>query len=148
MHYEDYVFFKREGEGLQQEPHERYVALMHRTQPMPEYAKQHVHVAIFYVEMNNSRPAEVVNANYSLLEFDEAGFADPHTAKHSIEDNRAFFAAVRNSNFDNIDCDPEIQKLRAKLGDEFSWVPTDQELSFMVQRIFSSATNSEGQGRQ
>lgn len=145
MHYKDYVFFKREGEDPQQVPHERYVALMHRTQPMQQYAKQHVHVAIFYVEMKDSRPAEVVNANYSLLEFDESGFADPHAAKHSIEDNRAFFAAVRNSNFNNIDCDPEIQKLRAKLGEEFSWAPTDQELSFMVQSIFSSGANNEGQ---
>lgn len=147
MHYKDYVFFKREGEDPQQVPHEQYVALMHRTKPMHEYAKQHVHVAIFYVAMKDSRPAEVVNANYSLLEFDEAGFADAHTAKHSIEDNRTFFAAVRNSNFDNIDCDPEIQKLRAKLGEEFSWVPTDQELSFMVQSIFSSGANPEEQGR-
>lgn len=147
MPYKDYVFFKREGENLQQVPNERYVALMHRTHPMHEYAKQHVHVAIFYVEMKDSCPVEVVNANYSLLEFDEAGFADPHTAEHSIEDNRAFFAAVRNSNFNNIDCDPEIQKLRAKLGEEFSWVPTDQELSFMVQSIFSSGANPEEQGR-
>lgn len=143
MHYEDYVFFRLDGGDLVTVPHERYVALMHKIQPITEYAKQHVRVAIFYVEMEKSCPVAVVNANYSLLEFNEAGFADPQTAKYSIEDNRAFFEAVRNSKVDNIDCDPQVQGLRAELGEEFSWLPTDRELSLMVQSIFSAGANPE-----
>lgn len=148
MRYEDYIFFKLEEGELVPVPHKQYVALMHRVQPMPEYAKQHVRVAIFYVEMENSLPAEVVNANYSLLQFDEIGFADPHTPKHSIQDNRAFFKAVRQSKFDNIDCDPEVQRLRSKLGEEFSWIPTDRELSRMLRSIFSSSDISVTKSEQ
>ena len=98
--------------------------------------------------MAGTQPVEVVNATYALLEFKHDGFADPSPHKSSRETNREFFEAVRHSHYDNIDCDPEIRQLREELGDEFSWVPTESELSWMLRYIFSSseadrAANSE-----
>lgn len=143
MHYEDRIFFRLNDKTLVAIPHEDYVKLVHRQSPMPEYAGQKIRLAIFYVEMKGSRAKAIINANYGLLGFDETGFADPTSHKHTLHDNREFFEAVKKSNYDNIDCDPEIQQLRNELGDEFSWVPTDKELGQMVNAILSSSEYEE-----
>lgn len=113
---------------------------MHRKEAMPQFSRQSVKVAVFYVEMEKSHPVAVINGTYNLFKFDEAGFADLNAPKHSFQDNRAFYEAVRQSRFEDIDCDPAIQKLRTQLGEEFSWVPTDEELQFMLQHIFTVTT--------
>ena len=138
MEYADYIFFRLEDGDIIPIPREEYVALMHRKEPMPQFSKQLVKIAIFYVEMEKATPVAVINGTYNLFEFDEPGFADLHAPKHTLQDNRAFYEAVRQSRFDDIDCDPAVQTLRTQLGDEFSWVPTSEELQFMLQHIFTA----------
>jgi hypothetical protein len=141
LHYEDYIFFRLNDKSLVPISHEDFVELVHGRKPMPEHADQHIRLAIFYVEMLDCRPKEIVNATYGLLKFDTSGFVDPAPQKHSLEDNREFFKTIAESGYDNIDCDPEIQQLREELEDEFSWVPTDSELGIMVDSILSSSVD-------
>lgn len=142
--YRDYVFFQLNNRKILPVLHESYVALMHRIQPMHEYANRCVRVAIFYVEVADFQPVAVVNATYNLIEFDASGYAHPPPSKHSIQDNRAFFETVRRSLFDDIDNDPEVQKLRKNWGEDFSWLPSSMELNFMLRSIFSFAGQDSG----
>ena len=128
MHYENRVFFRLNDRSLMPIKYEDYVSLMHRRQPMPEYAGQQIRLAIFYLEMTETVPATVINAAYELLELDEDGFPAKLPRKYSRRNNREFFATLADSDYDNIDCDPEIRQLREKLGGDFSWVPTMDEL--------------------
>lgn len=143
MEYQDFVFFKLANGNFQKIPHQDYVALMHRDKTMAEYAGQTLRIALLYVAVQQDQPCRVENGTYSLLRFDETGYADAHFTGNSLEDNHAFYLAVEKSQFDNIDCDPNIQKLRTQLGQEFSWYPTEEELQAMSAMIMSEPPSSD-----
>jgi hypothetical protein len=104
-----------------------YVALVRGEVSMPEYAGQRMRVADLYVALHEGSASEIDNETYSYLYFDERGHADPHHGSFSLEENRAFYDVALQSQYSNIDCDPKVQKIREQIGDEFSWLPTEEE---------------------
>lgn len=138
IEYQDFVFLKPQTGELKKIPHSDYVALTHREKVLPEYGGQTLRIAVLYATVEKNKPCHIKNATYSLIRFDENGFADSHFDANSIEDNCAFYRAVADSDFDDIDCDPEIKKIRTKLGQEFSWHPTQKELEEMISMIMGN----------
>ena len=86
---------------------------------LPEYVGRRIRVADFYVFLQDGAPAEIENETYSFLYFDDVGHADPCGAKCSLDENHAFYQAALNSRRSNIGCDPQVQKMRENIGDEF-----------------------------
>lgn len=77
--------------------------------------------------LEDNAPVRIVNETYSFLYFDKKGYADPHHGRFSLDDNRQFYDAAVNSAYTNIDYDPHVREVRLIIGDEFSWIPTDNE---------------------
>jgi hypothetical protein len=140
--HKDYVFLCPSPNEVVPVPHDVYVALMRKQQSLTQHAGQQVRLAILYVAMHDGRPVEAVNAHYSLLDFDEAGYASPHGGSFSPEQNQAFWQAVEQSRYDDVDYDPQVQKLRREMHDEFSWVPSQKEQSLMLDIIFRQDDNA------
>lgn len=134
--YKDYVFLCPSSNEVEPIPHEHYLMLMHKQKALPQYAGQHIRVAIFYVTMDGEKPIKAVNATYGLLDFDNEGYASPHAGHFSPEQNRAFYEAVQKSAYEDVDYDPEVQRLRRAMQDEFSWAPSDKEQRIMLNMIF------------
>lgn len=136
MKYQDYIFFKLNDESILNITHANYVDLVKGYTTMPEFAGLKLQIADLYVSIKNDKPDRIVNCTYSFLNFDQFGHADPHFEGNSIEDNKAFYDAVFNSEYSNINNDPAIQKVRSHIGDEFSWIPTEVEIKKMYAQIF------------
>lgn len=139
MKYQDYIFFKLNDESIVNITHADYIDLVQGNMTMPAYAGQKLQIADLYVSIKNDKPDRIVNGNYSFLNFDQRGHADPHFEGISLEDNKAFYDAVFNSKYSDIDYDPAIQKVRSQIGDEFSWIPTEVEMKKMHDQIFQSS---------
>ena len=134
--HQDFVFF-RTSDGLTRLfPHQSFIALVQKRTKLPEYAGQKLRVAILYVALKDNAPVRVVNEAYSFLFFDKKGYADPHHGRFPIEDNNRFYDAAVNSAYSNIDYDPHVIEVRQTIGDEFSWLPTDDERIKMHDLIF------------
>lgn len=133
----DYVFLCPAPNEILPLPHAGYLALMRKEKMLPQYAGQQIRLAIFYVAMENGQPVKAANATYSLLDFDEQGYASPHGGSFSQEQNRAFWQAVEQSAYDDVDYDPQVQKLRRAMHDEFAWTPSEKEQRMMLGHIFS-----------
>jgi hypothetical protein len=136
MKYQDYIFFKLNDGSILNITHANYVDLVQGFTTMPEFAGLKLQIADLYVSIKNDKPDRIVNCTYSFLNFDQYGHADPHFEGNSIEDNKAFYDAVFNSEYSNINNDPAIQKVRIHIGDEFSWIPTEAEIKKMYAQIF------------
>lgn len=134
--YKDYVFLCPSSNEIELIPHGRYLMLMRKQKVLLQYAGQQIRVAIFYVAMQNEKPVKAVNATYGLLDFDDEGYASPHAGDFSLEQNRAFYEAVEKSAYDDVDYDPEVQKLRRTMQDEFSWAPSEKERRLMLNMVF------------
>jgi len=137
--HQDYVFLLPAPNEIVALPHARYVELVQGRLALPQYAGQQIRLGIVYVRMRNGQPAQAVNTTFSLLDFDATGHARPHPGKFSLEQNHAFYEAVRNSPYEDVDYDPEVQALRRTLRDEFAWTPSDKEQRLMLDHIFASA---------
>jgi hypothetical protein len=125
--HQSYIFLLPDGQEIRCIPRSLYVALVRRETGMPEYAGERVRVADLYAAIQGEKPVEIVNGTYSFLCFDKAGNADPHRGDFSLDENKAFYDAAVNSRRADIDCDPEVQKVRQRVGDTFSWLPTSKE---------------------
>lgn len=125
--HQSYIFFLTDNGEIQAIPQSTYVAAMRREITLHEYAGRRIRVADLYVLLQDDVPAEIENETYSFLYFDEAGNADPHGGRFSLDENHTFYQAALNSRFSDIDCDPQVQKVRENIGDDFSWLPTDDE---------------------
>lgn len=134
--HKDYVFLCPAPDEVVPLPHSDYVALMHKAQALPQYAGRQIRLAILYVAMQDGQPQKAVNATHALLDFDDQGYASPHGGNFSQEQNRAFWQAVAQSTYDDVDEDPEVQKLRQEMRDEFSWMPSEREQRLMLDNIF------------
>lgn len=141
MEYQDYIFFKLNDESILNITHANYIDLVQGHMTMPAFAGQKLQVADLYVSIKNDKPDRIVNGTYSFLNFDQFGHADPHFQGNSLEDNKAFYDAVFNSEYSDINDDPVIQKVRRQIGDEFSWMPTEDEMKKMHAQIFRSSKN-------
>lgn len=139
MEYQDYIFFKLNDESILNITHANYIDLVQGHTTMPVFAGQKLQVADLYVSTKNDKPDRIVNGTYSFLNFDQYGNADPHFEGNSLEDNKAFYDAVFNSKYSDIDYDPAIQKVRSQIGEEFSWIPTEVEIKKMHDQIFKSS---------
>jgi hypothetical protein len=139
MKYQDYIFFKLDDESILNITHANYVDLVQGYTTMPEFAGLKLQMADLYVSIKNDKPERIVNGTYSFLNFDQYGHADPHFKGNSLEDNKAFYDAVFNSKYSEIDYDPAIQKVRIQIGDAFSWIPTEVEMKKMNDQIFHSS---------
>lgn len=115
-----------------------YLALIRREQSRPEYAGRQIRLAILYVAMEGNQPRKAVNATHALLDFDGQGYASPHGGNFSQDQNHAFWQAVAQSSYDDVDDDPQVQKLRQEMHDEFSWMPSEKEQRLMLDSIFHS----------
>ena len=134
--HQDFVFF-RTSDGLTRLlPHKSFIALVQKRIKLPEYAGQKLRLAILYVAFEDNFPVRVVNESYSFLYFDKKGYADPHHGRFLIEDNNRFYDAALNSAYSNIDYDPHVREVRKSIGDEFSWLPTEDERIKMHDLIF------------
>lgn len=134
--YKDYVFLCPSSNDVEPIDHALYLALMQKREALPQYAGQQIRLALVYVAMQGEKPFKAVNATYGLLDFDDAGYASPHAGDFSLPQNRAFYEAVQKSAYDDVDYDPEVQRLRRVLRDEFSWLPSDKEQRMMMEYIF------------
>jgi hypothetical protein len=141
--YSSYIFFMSDYGKIKPVPREEYVALVRGEVAMPEYAEKRIRVADFYVAVKGASPKEIENETYSFLTFDKAGYANAHHGGFSMEENRDFYRAALNSPYADIDCDSEIQKVRERIGDEFSWLPTDEEKKKMHAVIFDGGLSPE-----
>ena len=139
MEYQDYIFFKLNDESILNITHANYIDLVQGHTTMPAFAGQKLQIAILYVSIKNGKPDRIVNGTYSFLIFDLHGHADPHFDGNSLEDNKAFYDAVVNSEYSDITDDPAIQKVRSQIGDAFSWMPTEVEMKKMHAQIFQSS---------
>ena len=133
--HQDFVFRTRDG-LTRLFPHQSFIALVQKRTKLPEYAGQKLRVAILYVALEDNAPVRVVNETYSFLYFDKQGYADPHHGRFSAQDNNRFYDAAVNSAYSNIDYDPHVIEVRQTIGDEFSWLPTDDERIKMHDLIF------------
>lgn len=138
-----YIFFLPESGEILFISQPAYVALVRGEITMHEYAGRRMRVADLYVVLQENTPVEVENETYSFLYFDDAGRAHAHHGSFSLEQNRAFYRAALGSQYSDIDCDPEIRKVREGMGDEFSWLPTDREREEMHFMIFDADLNPE-----
>ena len=134
--HQDFVFLRLSDGLIRLLPHKSYTALVQKRTKLPEYAGQKLRVAILYVALKDNAPVRVVNEAYSFLFFDKKGYADPHHGRFPIEDNNRFYDAALNSAYSNIDYDPHVREVRQTIGDEFSWLPTDDERIKMHDLIF------------
>lgn len=141
--YKDYVFLCPISNEVLPLSHEDYLALMHRQKLLPHYAGQQIRIAIIYVAMENTQPVKAVNATYGLLDFDDQGLASPHGGSFTRQQNQAFWQAVEQSSYDDVDYDPQVQKLRRAMHDEFSWVPSEKEQRMMMNRIFGKSDSHQ-----
>ena len=141
IEHQDYIFFKLNDESILNIDHADYIDLVQRRATMLALAGQKLHLAILYVSIKNDKPDRIVNGTYSFLIFDLHGHADPHFDGSSLEDNKAFYDAVVNSEYSDITDDPAIQKVRSQIGDAFSWIPTEVEMKEMYAQIFQSSKN-------
>jgi hypothetical protein len=137
--HKDYVFLCPISNEILPLPHADYLALIRKEKALPQYAGQQIRLAILYVSMENGQPVKAINATYGLLDFDAHGWASPHSGSFSQEQNRAFWQAVEQSTYKDVDYDPQIQKLRRAMHDEFSWVPSEKEQRMMLDWIFRPA---------
>jgi hypothetical protein len=134
--FKDFVFLCPSSNEVEPISHAHYLELVHRQKVLPEYTGRQIRLAIFYVAMENGQPVKAVNATYGLLDVDDEGFVSPHSGGFSLEQNRAFWKAVENSPYKDVDYDPQVQKARRAMHDEFSWVPSEKEQRMMLDQIF------------
>ncbi len=134
--HQSYIFFLSEDGQVAPIPASTYVALVRGESTMREYAGHQVRVADYYVALQDGKPMEVQNETYSFLSFDQNGRADLRHGRFAQEQNEGFYQTALASHYDDIDCDPEIRKLRERLGDEFSWLPKSEERQQMRFVIF------------
>ena len=133
-----YIFFLQRDGQIRPIPSAAYVCLVRGETAMREYAGKRLRVADLYVALKNNAPAEIENETYNFLDIDENGRANPHAGSGSLEQNRAFYRAALGSQYANIDCDPKVREVREQIGDQFSWLPTDEERGKMRVMIFES----------
>jgi hypothetical protein len=134
--HQSYIFFLTDNGEIQAIPQSTYVAAMRGEITLHEYVGRRIRVADFYVLLQDGAPAEIENETYSFLYFDGAGQADPRGARFSLDENHEFYQAALHSRFFNIDCDPQVQKVRENIGDDFSWLPTDDEREKLHGMVF------------
>jgi hypothetical protein len=134
--HQSYIFFLLEDGEIQAIPRPTYVAAMRGQIALRDYVGRRIRIADLYVLLQDGAPAEIENETYSFLYFDENGHADPRGGNYSLDENHEFYQAAFNSQYSNIDCDPQIQKVRESIGDVFSWLPTDEERERMRRLIF------------
>lgn len=134
--HKDFVFLCPAPDEIVPLAHSDFVALMQGEKALPQYAGRQIRLAILYVAMQDGQPQKAVNATHALLDFDSQGYASPHSGNFSREQNRAFWRAVTQSTYDDVDEDPQIQKLRQEMHDEFSWMPSEREQRLMLDNIF------------
>jgi hypothetical protein len=134
--HQSYIFFLLEDAEIQAIPQSAYVAAMRGEIALRDYAGRRVRIADLYVLRQGDVPIEIENETYSFLYFDEDGHADPRGGNYSLDENRDFYRAAFNSQYSTIDRDPQIRKIRESIGDDFSWLPTDNERKKMRCFIF------------
>jgi hypothetical protein len=136
--HHSYIFFLVQDERPQSVAHDVYVSLLRHEVALKKYAGKKVRVADLYVQLLDGAPRRLENETFSYLFFDENGYADPHDKRQfSIEENRAFYDATLSSRYSDIDCDPEVKKVRAGLSDEFNWLPSNEERRTILSQIFT-----------
>lgn len=143
-HHSFILFMLDDGE-VKHIPQAIYVALIRSEIVMQEYAGKRIRVADLFIAIGEGTPSRIDNETYSYLYFDEDGYADSHHGSFSIEENRAFYNRALNSPYSNIDYDPEVQKIRKELGDDFSWRPTEEERKRMLEFINKGRSDVNGQ---
>lgn len=135
--HQSYIFFLLDHGQIELVPSPDYVSIVRGHSAMPEYAGKKVRVADLYVALEDTRPCGIENETYSFLYFDAMGHADPHAGTtFPVEVNRCFYNAALNSPYPDIDCDPQVQKAREQIGDDFSWLPTQKERRSLNELVF------------
>jgi hypothetical protein len=133
--HHSFILFTLDDGTIKHIPQTNYVALVRKELVMQEFAGKRLHVADLYVALDEGVAPKIDNETYSYLYFDEDGYADPHHGGFSIKENRAFYDRALNSPYSNIGDDPEVQKIRKEIGDDFSWRPTEEERKRMLEFI-------------
>jgi hypothetical protein len=134
--HQSYIFFLFEDGQIQPVPQPTYAALMRGELTMQKYAGKRVRIADLYVSLQDGVPVEIENETYSFLFFDETGHAVACGGNFSLEENHRFYQAALNSRYSNIDCDPQVHNVRESIGNDFSWLPTDDEQEKLRQLMF------------
>lgn len=136
--HRSYIFFLLDDGKIKHIPSAAYVSLVRGNAAMPEYAGKTIRVADLYAALEDDHPGRIENETYSFLRFDVSGHADPHDGVFSMEENKSFYDAALNSPYPDINCDPEVRKVREKIGDDFSWFPTDEERRSLIKWLFET----------
>lgn len=144
--HQSYIFFLSDEGGIRRICSSAYVAVVRGETAMKEYAGRRLRVADWYVALRENTPFKVENETYSYLYFDTEGHADPRNGNFSLEQNRSFYRAAFSSSYSNIDCDPKVQQVREEAGDEFSWLPTEEERKMLYSLIFKNGQFRTGTG--
>jgi hypothetical protein len=133
---QSYIFFLFDDGQIQLIPQPTYVALLRGELAMQKYAGKRVRIADLYTSLQDGVPVEIENETYGFLFFDETGHAVAHGRNFTLDENHDFYQVAYHSPYSNIDCDPQVRNVRESIGDDFSWLPTDEERETLRQLIF------------
>jgi hypothetical protein len=134
MHH-SIIFFVTEQKGIRCIAHQDYVLLVRNQRPMPEYAKQAVRVADWYVRTSEAGPAIVDNETYSIFSFDEQGLLNWSRCRQGVKANHALYKALDQARKSDSDKDKTVERLRAEMGEQFTWLPDAEEVAAMYRLL-------------
>jgi hypothetical protein len=120
------IFLVRDGETVFV-PQARYASLLRGETRLIDDAGASVRVADWYYELSASGEPRLVNETYRVLYFDATGTIDWPRCRVGGPRNQALYESLRTSSYDDPDEDPAVQRLRAQMCDEVTWLPDREE---------------------
>lgn len=120
------IFFLDRGHA-EHVPQAQYAELLGGVRRLPQHAGREVRVADWYVDAPDGTQPTVLNETYSILQLDAAGNVDWSRCRIGGRGNRELYEALRSSSFDDPEDDPVVQRVRARVCDEVTWLPDKAE---------------------
>ena len=120
------IFLVRDGEAVFVSQ-AQYASLLRGETRLTERSGERVRVADWYYEVPANGEPQLVNETYSVLHLDDSGHIDWPRCRAGGRRNQALYGALRASSYDDPDQDPAVQRLRAQMCDEVTWLPDREE---------------------